>query len=68
MLNDFHPTLRDWFAERFREPTAPQRRGCPAIRAGGHVPVAAADPLNLRGILTPDERVPPMARKKVVVG
>ena len=53
MLNDFHPTLRDWFAERFREPTAPQRRGCPAIRAGGHVPVAAADPLNLRGILKP---------------
>ncbi len=30
--------------------------------------VAAADPLNFRGILTPDERVPPGARREVVVG
>jgi ATP-dependent Lhr-like helicase len=31
------------------------------------VHVAAADPLNLRGILTPDERVSPLARKRVLV-
>ena len=30
--------------------------------------VAAADPLNLRGILTPDPRVSPQARQSVVVG
>ena len=29
--------------------------------------VAAADPLNLRGILTPDERVSPMVRAEVNV-
>jgi ATP-dependent helicase Lhr and Lhr-like helicase len=29
--------------------------------------VAAADPLNLRGILTPDERISPLARKRVLV-
>ena len=29
--------------------------------------VAAADPLNLRGILTPDERVSPMFRTEVDV-
>jgi ATP-dependent Lhr-like helicase len=29
--------------------------------------VAAADPLNFRGILTPDERVSPLARQKVLV-
>ena len=30
--------------------------------------VAAGDPLNFRGILTPDERVPVIARRKVTVG
>ena len=34
---------------------------------GEPVHVAAADPLNLRGILTPDERVSPLARKRVLV-
>ncbi|MHC4895948.1 MAG: Lhr family helicase, partial [Planctomycetota bacterium] len=34
----------------------------PALR------VAAADPLNLRGILTPDERVSPLTRTWVEVG
>jgi ATP-dependent Lhr-like helicase len=29
--------------------------------------VAAADPLNLRGILTPEERIPPASRRRVVV-
>jgi len=28
---------------------------------------SAADPLNYRGILTPDERVSPLARKRVLV-
>ncbi len=41
---------------------AVRRRG-----AGEPVHVSAADPLNLRGILTPDERVSPLARNKVLV-
>jgi hypothetical protein len=32
------------------------------------VEVSAADPLNLSGILTPDERVPPRARETVRLG
>ncbi len=32
------------------------------------VTVSAADPLNLRGILTPDDRVPALAHEKVTVG
>jgi ATP-dependent Lhr-like helicase len=42
-----------------------------AIRRGPETPpisVSAADPLNLRGILTPDERVPSVARERVTVG
>jgi len=35
--------------------------------AGEPVLAAAADPLNFRGILTPDERVSPLSRKKVLV-
>jgi hypothetical protein len=31
------------------------------------VHASAADPLNYRGILTPDERVSPLSRKKVLV-
>ena len=34
---------------------------------GAPLTVAAADPLNLRGILTPDERVSPMTRTEVEV-
>jgi ATP-dependent Lhr-like helicase len=36
--------------------------------AGPAVMVYASDPLNLRGILTPEERVPAQAREKVAVG
>lgn len=42
-----------------------------AVRKRGATPpvsVSAADPLNFRGILTPDDRVPPVARQKVLVG
>lgn len=35
---------------------------------GEPIHVSAADPLNLRGILTPDARVSPLARKRVLVG
>ena len=41
---------------------AVRRRG-----AGLPIHAAAADPLNFRGILTPDERVSPLARRKVLV-
>ena len=34
---------------------------------GGPTHASAADPLNYRGILTPDERVSPLARKRVLV-
>ena len=34
---------------------------------GADIHVSAADPLNFRGILTPDERVSPLLRKKVLV-
>jgi len=34
---------------------------------GPEIHVSAADPLNFRGILTPDERVSPLLRKKVLV-
>ncbi len=42
---------------------AVRRRG-----AGEPVTVSAADPLNYRGILTPDARVPSVARQRVQVG
>ena len=35
---------------------------------GAHIEVEAADPLNLRGILTPDARISPTARQRVAVG
>jgi ATP-dependent Lhr-like helicase len=41
MLRAFHPTLARWFEHRFGEPTAPQREGWPAIRAGHHALIAA---------------------------
>jgi ATP-dependent Lhr-like helicase len=42
-----------------------------AVRRRGDTPplqVAAADPLNFRGILTPDGRIPSIARQHVAVG
>jgi ATP-dependent Lhr-like helicase len=42
-----------------------------AVRRRGEtqpVTVAAADPLNFQGILTPDERVSPQTRRRVAVG
>jgi ATP-dependent Lhr-like helicase len=42
-----------------------------AVRKRGElepISVSAADPLNFRGILTPDERVPAVARQRVQVG
>ena len=33
-LRAFHPTVQSWFAERLGEPSAPQRRGWPAIASG----------------------------------
>ncbi|HEX4438530.1 MAG TPA: DEAD/DEAH box helicase, partial [Thermoanaerobaculia bacterium] len=40
-LSSFHPAVRDWFAARLGEPTAPQRDGWPHIRAGRHTLIAA---------------------------
>ena len=40
-LEGFHPTIRRWFAERFGEPTEPQREGWPRIRAGQHTLISA---------------------------
>jgi ATP-dependent Lhr-like helicase len=37
----FHPAVRRWFEGRFGSPTEPQRRGWPAIQAGGHTLIAA---------------------------
>jgi ATP-dependent Lhr-like helicase len=37
----FHPAVARWFAERFGEPTAPQRDGWPPIREGKHTLIAA---------------------------
>lgn len=36
-----HPVVRDWFHETLGEPTEPQIRGWPLIRAGGDVLIAA---------------------------
>src|SRR3954447_25589668 len=40
-LTSFQPAVQRWFAERLGEPTAPQREGWPAIRAGKHTLIAA---------------------------
>ncbi len=37
----FHPLVREWFAQRFGEPTEPQRRGWPLIAQGGDVLICA---------------------------
>ncbi len=41
MLNDFHPLVADWFADRYGKPTDPQVHGWPLIRAGRDVLVCA---------------------------
>ena len=43
-----------------------RRRGSEA--GGAMLRVAAADPLNLQGILTPDDRIPATLRRRVAVG
>lgn len=40
-LSAFHPAIREWFAARLGEPSAPQREGWPRIQAGDHVLIAA---------------------------
>jgi ATP-dependent Lhr-like helicase len=40
-VNDFHPIVRDWFEAALGVPTAPQRDGWPAIRAGRDTLIAA---------------------------
>ena len=41
MLPAFDPLVSDWFATRFGEPTEPQLRGWPEIRAGHDVLISA---------------------------
>ena len=40
-LTGFHPAVARWFAGRFAQPTEPQRRAWPLIRAGRDVLIAA---------------------------
>jgi ATP-dependent Lhr-like helicase len=40
-LAGFHPTIQRWFAQRFGEPTEPQREGWPRIQAGEHTLISA---------------------------
>jgi ATP-dependent Lhr-like helicase len=40
-LDQFHPLVRDWFAETFEHPTPPQELGWPAIAAGRHALLCA---------------------------
>jgi ATP-dependent Lhr-like helicase len=40
-LELFHPLLRQWFVQRFGEPTEPQAQGWPHIAAGRHTLIAA---------------------------
>src|SRR5262245_64982261 len=40
-LDLFHPSIRQWFAARFGQPTEPQIRGWPEIAAGKHTLIAA---------------------------
>jgi ATP-dependent Lhr-like helicase len=41
VLSSFHPAVARWFASHLGEPTAPQREGWPAIRAGKNTLIAA---------------------------
>src|SRR5438105_7447539 len=40
-LTGFHPTIQRWFAQRFGEPTEPQREGWPHIRGGRHTLISS---------------------------
>src|SRR5882724_3618328 len=40
-LESFHPAIQQWFAQRFGEPTEPQRHGWPHIRTGRHTLISA---------------------------
>src|SRR5947209_10173206 len=40
-LQNFHPLVRQWFEQRFREPTEAQRLGWPSIQAGRDTLIAA---------------------------
>jgi ATP-dependent helicase Lhr and Lhr-like helicase len=40
-LDLFHPLIRQWFSDRFGQPTDPQNRGWPEIAAGKHTLIAA---------------------------
>src|SRR2546423_15372605 len=40
-LSRFHPVIERWFANRFAEPTEPQRLAWPVIQQGGDVLIAA---------------------------
>src|SRR6266481_2660230 len=40
-LSRFHPVIERWFANRFAEPTEPQKRAWPVIQEGGDVLIAA---------------------------
>src|SRR4029079_13724971 len=40
-LSSFHPVVARWFQQRFGEPTAPQREGWDAIRAGRDTLISA---------------------------
>src|SRR5574340_1048828 len=40
-LESFHPAVARWFAGRFAEPTAPQRRAWPVIQSGRDALIAA---------------------------
>jgi ATP-dependent Lhr-like helicase len=40
-LARFHPTIQQWFEDRFGEPTEPQHEGWPRIRSGRHTLISA---------------------------
>src|SRR5438132_13129670 len=40
-LENFHPLIREWFAQRFSAPTEAQRLGWPAIQKGHDTLIAA---------------------------
>jgi ATP-dependent Lhr-like helicase len=40
-LENFHPAIQRWFAQRFGDPTEPQREGWPLIRSGRHTLISA---------------------------
>ncbi|HEY9086051.1 MAG TPA: DEAD/DEAH box helicase [Candidatus Tyrphobacter sp.] len=41
MIEELHPLVGAWFSDRYGEPTEPQRRGWPLIRAGNDVLICA---------------------------